>query len=197
MLTGHFALGVAARPLGPRIPLWALLVAPMLMDFLFWILVLVGVEGESPSGVRAYPPQNDQFHYHDYSHSLLTAVVLGLAVLWVQRVAWGVRLSGTGVRRGWIQGLVLPVLVFSHWPADLLTHLPEMPILPGNWGGLPTLGLELAANPPFALVLEVAMAVGGAAYYFAWARSKRPSARWYVGPTVAAALLAVSVPMTA
>jgi hypothetical protein len=53
MLAGHIALGVAARPLGPRIPLWALLVAPMVIDFLFNVLVLVGVEGESPSGTRS------------------------------------------------------------------------------------------------------------------------------------------------
>ncbi len=79
MLTGHFALGVAARPLAPRVPLWALLVAPMLTDMLFWLLALAWIEGVSPSGTRSYPPQNDQFHYHDYSHSLLAAVALGFS----------------------------------------------------------------------------------------------------------------------
>jgi hypothetical protein len=127
----------------------------------------------------------------------LTAVVLGLAALPVQRAAWGVRVLGTGVRRGWTEGLVLPGLVFSHWPADLLTHLPELPVLPGNWGGLPTMGLELGAKPPFALLVEAAMAVAAAAFYFGWARSRRPSTRWYVGPAVATGLLAVSVPFTA
>ncbi len=195
MFAGHIALGVAARPLGPRIPLWALLVAPMVMDFLFNIFFLIGLEGESPSGTRSLA--NDQLHYHDYSHSLLTAVVLSLAALPVQRAAWGVRVLGTGVRKGWTEGLVLPGLVFSHWPADLLTHLPELPVLPGNWGGLPTMGLELGAKPPFALLVEVAMAVAAAAFYFGWARSRRPSTRWYVGPAVATGLLAVSVPFTA
>jgi drug/metabolite transporter (DMT)-like permease len=55
MLTGHFALGVAAKPLGPRVPLWALLVAAMLMDFLFNLLVFAGIEGVSPSGTRSFP----------------------------------------------------------------------------------------------------------------------------------------------
>ncbi len=194
MLTGHFALGVAARPLAPRVPLWALLVAPMLMDMLFWLLALAWIEGVSPSGTRSYPPQNDQFHYHDYSHSLLAAVALGSAVLLVYRAIRGRRASGAGVRSSRAGGLVLAGLVFSHWLADLLTHLPEMTVLPGNLGGLPTMGLELAAKPPIALLVEVAMAVSAAAVYFAWAKSRRPSARWYVGPAVAAGLLALTVP---
>jgi hypothetical protein len=53
------------------------------------------------------------------------------------------------------------------------------------------MGLELGAKPPFALLVEVAMAVAAAALYFGWARSRRPSTRWYVGPVVATGLLAV------
>jgi phosphoglycerol transferase MdoB-like AlkP superfamily enzyme len=197
MLLGHLALGVAAKPLSPRVPLWALLVAAMLMDFLFNLLVLAGIEAVSPSGTRSFPPQNDQFHYHDYSHSLLVAVGLSLVVLLVYRAVWGARTPGQGVRKSWAGGLVLAVLVFSHWPADVLTHLPEMPILPGNWGELPTIGLELAAKPPAALVVEVIMAVAAVAVYFFWAKRTRPSARWYVGPAIAAGLLALTVPFTA
>ncbi len=197
MLLGHLALGVAAKPLSPRVPLWALLVAAMLMDFLFNLLVLAGIEAVSPSGTRSFPPQNDQFHYHDYSHSLLVAVGLSLVVLLVYWAVWGARTRGQGVRKSWAGGLVLAVLVFSHWPADVLTHLPEMPILPGNWGELPTIGLELAAKPPAALVVEVIMAVAAVAVYFFWAKRTRPSARWYVGPAIAAGLLALTVPFTA
>ncbi len=82
-------------------------------------------------------------------------MVLSLVVLLVYRAVWGARTPGPGVHKSWVGGLVLAVLVFSHWPADLLTHLPEMPVLPGNLGGLPTMGLELAAKPPAALVVEV------------------------------------------
>ncbi len=197
MFTGHFALGAAAKPIAPRVPIWALLLAPMLMDFLFWLLVLAGIEGVSPSGIRSYPPQNDQFHYHDYSHSLLGAVVLSLAVLLVYWAIRGRRASGAGVRKSWTEGWVLAGLVFSHWPADLLTHLPELPVLPGNWGGLPTMGLELAANPPLALLLEVIMAVGAVAFYFVWAKRRRTTPRWYLAPAITAGLLALTVPFTA
>jgi hypothetical protein len=169
----------------------------MLMDFLFNVLVFAGIEGVSPSGIRSFPPKNDQFHYHDYSHSLLIAVVLTLVVLLVYRAVWGARTPGPGVHKSWAGGLVLAVLVFSHWPADLLTHLPEMPVLPGNLGGLQTMGLELAAKPPAALVVEVLMAVAAVAVYFFWAKRTRPSARWYVGPAIAAGLLALTVPFTA
>jgi hypothetical protein len=127
----------------------------------------------------------------------LAAVALGLAVLLVYRVIWGKRVSGPGVLGSWTRELVLAGLVVSHWLADMLTHLPEMTVLPGNLGGLPTMGLELAARAPIALVLEMAMAVGAVAVYFAWAKSRRPSARWYVGPAIAAGLLIVTMPFTA
>ena len=71
------------------------------------------------------------------------------------------------------------------------------PVLPGNLGGLPTMGLELAAKPPAALVVEVVMAVAAVAVYSFWAKRTRPSARWYVGPAIAAGLLALTVPLTA
>jgi phosphoglycerol transferase MdoB-like AlkP superfamily enzyme len=172
------------------------MLAAMLMNILFNLLVLAGIEGVSPSGTRSFPPKNDQFHYHDYSHSLLVAVGLSLVVLLVYRMVWGARTSGLGVRRSWAGGLVLAVLFFSHWLADVLTHLPEMPILPGNSGELPTIGLELAAKPPAALVVEVIMAVAAVAVYFFWAKRTRPSTRWYVGPAVAAVVLALTVPFT-
>ena len=70
-------------------------------------------------------------------------------------------------------------------------------MLPGNLGGLQTMGLELAAKPPAALVVEVVMAVAAVAVYFFWAKRTRPSARWYVGPAIAAGLLALTVRFTA
>jgi hypothetical protein len=41
------------------------------------------------------------------------------------------------------------------------------------------------------------MAVAAVAVYFFWAKRTRPSARWYVGPAIAAGLLALTVPFTA
>ena len=38
-------------------------------------------------------------------------------------------------------GLLLGAVAFSHWVLDLIVHRADMPILPGNAGGLPLLGL--------------------------------------------------------
>lgn len=44
MFLGHFALGLAARPLAPRVPLPVLLLAPQVMDVAWPILVGLGIE---------------------------------------------------------------------------------------------------------------------------------------------------------
>jgi len=53
----------------------------------------------------------------------------------------------------------------SHWVLDLLVHRPDMPILPGNAGGLPLLGLGLWRWPAVSLAMELALIVLGAVLY--------------------------------
>ncbi len=44
MFIGHFAVGFAAKPLGRRVPLPVLLIAPQLLDLVWPILIATGVE---------------------------------------------------------------------------------------------------------------------------------------------------------
>ena len=45
MFLGHFAMGVAAKPVAPKVPIWALFLAPQALDLMFLPLVAIGLEG--------------------------------------------------------------------------------------------------------------------------------------------------------
>jgi hypothetical protein len=69
-----------------------------------------------------------------------------------------------------------------------------MPILPGNVGNFPLLGLGLWNYPWIALIIEIVMAVIGVVIYFRWANQKSQSdPRWYWGPAITAVLFVVIV----
>ena len=77
---------------------------------------------------------------------------------------------------------------------DLVVHRQDMPILPGNIGNLPLLGLGLWNYPWMALALEVVLGVVGLAIYFRWASQKsQRDPRWYLGPVITALIFVALV----
>ncbi len=175
MFLGHFAIGVATKPLAPTLPLWVLFLAPQFMDLLFMPLVAVGVEGYVPG-----PYGHDTLTAH-YTHSLVGALLLSA-------VAYGV---GARVWKSAKSGMVLGGLCLSHWFIDLFVHHHDMPLLPGNAGDFPLLGFGLWDYEYAVFGTEVAMAIIAVGVYVRWARTARPSARWYIGPLVVAMLFAL------
>lgn len=167
MFAGHFGLaagvkaldsgvlsGAPAKPLaeaGERAsaPLWALMLATQLLDVIFVPLVALGVEsfgggsGYGEGTISAY-----------YSHSLVGALLIALVAGAFAWRAWG--------RRG---GLLIAGVVFSHWLLDLLVHRPDLPILPGNLGGLPLLGFGLWNLAVVSASLELLLVVVGGGLY--------------------------------
>jgi hypothetical protein len=83
--------------------------------------------------------------------ALLISAVAGLFAGW----RWG--------KRG---GYVIAGVVFSHWILDLIVHRPDLPILPGNFGNLPLLGLGLWQYPTVSAILELALVIGGTWFYY-------------------------------
>jgi hypothetical protein len=69
-------------------------------------------------------------------------------------------------RWGRRNGIVLSAVVFSHWVLDLLVHRADMPILPGNAGDLPRLGLGLWRLPAASAAVELALVVVGTYLYW-------------------------------
>ena len=160
---GHCAVGMAAKPLAPRVPLGVLLVAPFALDLLAIALGLAGIESEA-KGIT-------------WSHGLFMSVV------------WSVLAGMLGMRMfgGRRAGLVIGLLVFSHWVLDFISHPipfasfswrhwhwdyghPLPPDLPLLFANSPKVGLGLYNHigAVEATVLEFVMFAAGTAVYVVW-----------------------------
>jgi hypothetical protein len=168
MFIGHYALGLAAKRLEPRLPLAVLLAAPQVLDLLWPVFVLSGVERvEVAPGDTAFMPL--RFVSYPWSHSLVMAIVWAIVFgAIVQRR--GASLRGAGIAAA---------LVVSHWVLDVASHGPDMPLWPG---GGPLLGLGLWRSVPATLVVESAMYAAGVTLYARATRSKDRTGTWaYAG----------------
>jgi len=160
MFIGHVAVGFAAKRVAPKTSLGLLIAAPLALDLLWPVLVLVGVERvRIDPGNTAFTPL--AFTYYPWSHSLLMSLV------------WSV-LAGVAYwlwRRYAVGALVLGAGVFSHWVLDAVSHRPDMPLYPG---GATMVGLGLWNSVPATLVVECLMYAAGVWLY---ARATKPRDR--------------------
>ncbi|WP_274362445.1 permease [Paenibacillus thermotolerans] len=152
MFAGHFGLAAAVKAKEPGVPLWSLMAATQLLDILFVPLLLSGVETiDSPAGTG----YGKAIIHADYTHSLVGAIAIAVIAGFFARRAWGKR-----------AGIVIGSVVFSHWMLDLLVHRRDLPILPGNAGDLPLLGLHLWNYPAASMAVEFALIAIGFVMYF-------------------------------
>jgi hypothetical protein len=154
MIAGHFGLAAGVKAWSPRLPLWALLLATFWLDVIFILLFPFGIESLAPVNPDA-PAYGGMLIQAYYTHSLVGAALIAAVTGWLAARWWG--------QRG---GLVIGVVVFSHWLLDLLVHRPDLPLLPGNIGALPLLGLGLWEYPAVSAVLELIFVLGGAYLYY-------------------------------
>lgn len=115
MFIGHYAVGLAAKKFAPRSSLGALIAAPILLDLIWPIFVLLGWEHVSivPNG---NPFLRLQFDSYPISHGLLA--VIGWATLFGS-VYFGVTRYVAGSIAIWLG-------VVSHWVLDLIVHRPDL-----------------------------------------------------------------------
>jgi hypothetical protein len=139
MFIGHNAVGFASKGLAPKTSLLLLMGAPMLLDLLWPIFLLLGIEHVriQPGATRLTPLD---FYDYPWSHSLLMAAVWSI-------VAAAAYFAVTRYGRG---AVVLGVGVISHWFLDFLTHRPDLPLWPGG----PKVGLGMWNLPPVELTTE-------------------------------------------
>lgn len=158
MFIGHAAAGFAARKIAPRANLAWLLTAPWLLDLLWPVFLLLGIERVRPQAAVS-PFLNLEFVSYPWSHSLLMAIVWGIALGAIYRAV-------TRDDRGaWAMG----GLVVSHWVLDAVVHVPDLPLAPG----LPArVGFGLWRHPVFTMGLEGLMFIGGLAVYVACTRPR-------------------------
>lgn len=172
MFIGHFAMGAMVKPLAPKIPVWALVAAPQLMDLLFLPLVAAGVESYT-SGPFGHS-EIEAF----YTHSLVGALLIAALAYWMGVTFWKTPSAG----------MILASLSFSHWIIDLFVHHNDMPWLPGNLGNFQLLGFGLWDFEYAVFGIELLMATIATALYFRWARSEKPTRFWFIGPIILASM---------
>ena len=143
MFLGHFAAGLAAKKFTPYTSLGTLLLSAQLLDLIWPTLLLVGTERVLIApGDTAVTPLN--FVSYPWSHSLVMAA------------AWAALFAALYMLiRRYPRGAIAACgLVLSHWVLDLITHRPDLPLLP--IGG-PVVGLGLWHSLPATVAVEGVM----------------------------------------
>ena len=157
MFIGHYALGLASRKISNLPSLALLFIAVQLLDLIWPILVLLGIETfHVDIGNTALTPLS--FDYYPYSHSLLMALVWGL-LLGLIYFAFTKNKQGS---------LLLGVLVLSHWVLDFITHRPDLPLTPFSEVKV---GLGLWNHSVWAIIIEMGLFALGTVFYY---RSEQP-----------------------
>jgi hypothetical protein len=150
MFIGHFAIGLAAKKVSPNINLGIFFIACQLLDLIWPVLVLLGIEKVSVDPKSTVVTPFDFSHY-PYSHSLLMAVIYGLIfgfVFWSAKKSFKI-------------GVVLGLVVISHWVLDLLTHRPDLPLY---FDGL-KVGLGLWNSVMGTFIVEFGLFIAGIVLY--------------------------------
>src|SRR5829696_1540479 len=109
MFIGHYGVCFAIKAFDKRIPLWILFIAVQLVDVLWGVFILTGVEKvRIVPGITATNPLD--LYYMPYTHSLVGALFWSAVGIAAYKIA---RKSTTAA------ALLVGAAVFSHWIFDL------------------------------------------------------------------------------
>jgi membrane-bound metal-dependent hydrolase YbcI (DUF457 family) len=171
MFIGHYGASLAAKRLSPRLSLGLLFLAVQLLDVLFSVFVLLGIEKMAiVHGFTAYNPYD--LYWMPYSHSLVGALAwsaLAAGCCWL-----ATRRFSSRDRR--IAAGVLGAAVFSHFVLDVPVHTPDLPLWPG--AGAPRIGLGLWNYRFATIVAELVVLAAGGLIYFRRSRRRSCGARF-------------------
>ena len=164
MFIGHFAVALAAKPAAPRASLGTLFIACELVDLVWPLFLLMGLERVSISpGITAFTPLD--FTYYPWTHSLLMSTIWGLAFALIY-------FSVTKKKR---ETIVVGLVVLSHWFLDLVVHRPDLPLVPGSEHKL---GLGLWNSVAGTLAVEMALFLVALMFYLGKTRPLDAAGRW-------------------
>lgn len=151
MFLGHFAVAFGSKKIVPAVSLGTLILAAQLIDLVWPILLILGVEHvRIDPGNTPFTPLD--FYDYPITHSLLLVLV------------WSLLFGAVyfGLRRGWRGAVVAGCAVLSHWVLDFITHRPDLPLVP--WEG-PYAGLGLWNSVPATIIVEWAIFIAGVILY--------------------------------
>jgi len=164
MLLGHYGVAFGAKRALPRTSLGTLVLAAQLLDELWPIFLVLGIERARPApGLMA--ANSLEFVYYPFSHSLAAAIV------------WSLLLGGAyyGLRHDRRSATIIGVLVLSHWILDLPMHAPDLQLWPGSSVHV---GLGAWRSIPLTIVLELAVFVPGLVMYLRATRARDRIGSW-------------------
>jgi len=155
---GHFAVAFAAKRAAPSVSLGTLFVACELVDLVWPLFLLIGIERvRIDPGNTAFTPLD--FIHYPWTHSLL------MVVLWAAFLGLFYLVARKNVRAAILIGAV----VLSHWFLDALAHRPDLPLAPG---GEARVGLGLWNSVAATLAVEGLMFAAGLVLYVRLTRAK-------------------------
>ncbi len=150
MFLGHYAVALGAKKAAPKVSLGTLFLAAQLVDLLWPLLLLLGLEHVRISpGITVVTPLD--FYDYPFTHSLLGALFWSLAL----------GLVYFAIRREPRTAMIVGAAVFSHWILDFLTHRPDLPL---GFGGV-YFGLGLWNSMAGTVMVEGLLYVAGIALY--------------------------------
>jgi hypothetical protein len=165
MFVGHYAVGLAAKKFAPRTSLGLLIAAPILLDLLWPIFLLIGWEQVS---IQPNPNPFLRLSFDSYpiSHGLVAAI--GWATLFAS-IYFGIARYLAGAIAVWVG-------VVSHWVLDYVVHRPDLPLY-ASTGRLYTagnrlFGLSLWNHRWITIAVEVLMLAAGVVIYLWTTKAK-------------------------
>jgi hypothetical protein len=152
MFIGHYGPSFACKAWKPVVPLWVFFVAVQLVDIVWAVLVLLGIEKvRIVPGVTATNPFD--LYYMPSTHSLPGAIFWSVGAAVVYRAV--------APAQKWTAAAIVGGAVFSHWVLDLVVHRPDLPLYDDAY----KVGFGLWNYPAIAFLLEIALLFGGIALY--------------------------------
>ena len=181
MFLGHFGVALALKRAEPKLSLGTLFVAAQLTDLLWGAFLLLGWERvRIDPGYTAVTPL--QFTEYPITHSLVGALAWSLVAAAVY-YSWPTR----DTSRHWQASAIVGLAVLSHFPLDVLVHVPDLTIAGGETARL---GLGLWRSVGATLAAELLVLGAGIAVYVAF-RSRRHPVRHGRLAGLVAVLLAI------
>src|SRR3977135_2671243 len=158
MFIGHYAVGLASKKPAPRASLGALMAAPILLDLLWPIFLLLGWEHVSVEP-NTNPFLRLVFDSYPISHGLVA--VAGWATLFAA-LYYGFTRYAAGA-------IVIWIGVISHWVMDYVVHRPDLPLYAG---GSRLFGLGLWNHRWTTIAVETTLLAVGTWIYLRETRAK-------------------------
>ena len=158
MFIGHFGAGLGAKKFATSLSLGTLFLAAQWIDLIWPVLLILGIEQVVIDPGNTVITPLDFIHY-PITHSLLAVLI------------WGIILGGVYyfIKKDRKNAIWMGVLVLSHWILDLITHRPDLPLIPGC---NVKVGFGLWHSLAGTLMLEVSIFILGIYFYLRATRAK-------------------------